>query len=127
MQDFLLTVSDLYFCYEGAKAARRALTTLATKNIHVVGRFNSPPPSSDSLPLDLKATRKCSYGSMARSCEGCKFSGANEDRNILFPPSADHEQDWQPYPVDPYSAESAEHTFIYTCSVYIAWNVMAAI
>ena len=24
-------------------------------------------------------------------------------RNIPFPCSADHEQDWQPYPVDPYS------------------------
>ena len=24
--------------------------------------------------------------------------------NISFPCSADHEQDWQPYPVDPYSA-----------------------
>ena len=26
-----------------------------------------------------------------------------EQRNIHFPCSADHEQDWQPYPVDPYS------------------------
>ena len=24
--------------------------------------------------------------------------------NIIFPCSADHEQDWQPYPVDPYFA-----------------------
>ena len=24
--------------------------------------------------------------------------------NINFPCSVDHEQDWQPYPVDPYSA-----------------------
>ena len=24
--------------------------------------------------------------------------------NIYFPCSADHEQDWQPYPADPYSA-----------------------
>ena len=24
--------------------------------------------------------------------------------NINFPCSADHEQDWQPYPVDPYSS-----------------------
>ena len=23
--------------------------------------------------------------------------------NIIFPCSTDHEQDWQPYPVDPYS------------------------
>ena len=25
-------------------------------------------------------------------------------REYYFPCSADHEQDWQPYPVDPYSA-----------------------
>ena len=29
---------------------------------------------------------------------------ARGQRNIHFPYSADHEQDWQPYPVDPYSA-----------------------
>ena len=53
MQDVLLTVSDLYFCYKVAKAARRALATLATRNLHVVGRFNSPPslPLPDSLRL----------------------------------------------------------------------------
>ena len=29
--------------------------------------------------------------------------------NIHFPCSADHEQDWQPYPVDPYSAICDDH------------------
>ena len=33
--------------------------------------------------------------------------------NINFPCSADHEQDWQPYP-DPYSAKCDDHTYIYT-------------
>ena len=32
--------------------------------------------------------------------------------NIHSPCSADHEQDWQPYPVDPYSA-------IYVMTIYI--------
>ena len=42
------------------------------------------------------------------------FSGANEDRGKnIFPCSADHEQDWQPYPVDPYSAINNDHTCIY--------------
>ena len=31
-----------------------------------------------------------------------------------FPCSADHEQDWQPYPVDPYSCYMCDHTYIYT-------------
>ena len=30
--------------------------------------------------------------------------------NIHFPYSADHEQDWQPYPVDPYSSVCDDHT-----------------
>ena len=34
--------------------------------------------------------------------------------NIHFPCSADHEQDWQPYPVDPYSAICDGHTYIHT-------------
>ena len=33
--------------------------------------------------------------------------------NIHFPCSADHEQDWQPYPVDPYSAICDDHTYTY--------------
>ena len=35
--------------------------------------------------------------------------------NILFPWSADHEQDWQPCPVDPYSAiyVMTMHTYIH--------------
>ena len=28
--------------------------------------------------------------------------------NVHFPGLADHEQDWQPYPFDPFSAESAD-------------------
>ena len=34
--------------------------------------------------------------------------------NINFPCSADQEQDWQPYPVDPYSAISDDYTLIHT-------------
>ena len=44
-----------------------------------------------------------------------KFSGTHGDREIsIFPCSADHEQDWQPYPVDPYSAICDDHTYIHT-------------
>ena len=33
--------------------------------------------------------------------------------NIIFLCSADHEQDWQPYPVDPYSCCMCDHTYIF--------------
>ena len=40
---------------------------------------------------------------------------AREQGNIHFPCSADHEQDWQAYPVDPYSAIIYDdHTYIHT-------------
>ena len=38
------------------------------------------------------------------------FSGANGKGKNAY--SAKNEQDWQPYPVDPYSAESADHTYL---------------
>ena len=34
--------------------------------------------------------------------------------NIHFPCSADHEQDWQPHPVDPYSAICDDDTHVHT-------------
>ena len=34
-----------------------------------------------------------------------------EQGSIHFPCSADHEQDWQPYPVDPYSCYMYDHTY----------------
>ena len=45
-----------------------------------------------------------------------KFSGANGGTGkVHFPCSADHKQDWQPYPVDPYSdAMCDDHTYKHT-------------
>ena len=37
-----------------------------------------------------------------------------------FPCSADHEQDWQPHPVDPYSAICDDHTYIHTYMMAVA-------
>ena len=36
--------------------------------------------------------------------------------NVHFPCSADREQDWQPYSVDPYSAICDDHTYIHTAA-----------
>ena len=44
--------------------------------------------------------------------------------NVHFPCSADHEQDWQPYPVDPYSAMCDDHTYMHTyIHTYIPYTV----
>ena len=34
--------------------------------------------------------------------------------NIHFPCSADHEQDWHSYPVDPYFCYMCDHAYIHT-------------
>ena len=36
--------------------------------------------------------------------------------NVNFPCSADHEQDWQPYLVDPYACYMCDHTYTFQCS-----------
>ena len=55
-----------------------------------------------------------------------EFSHNTRDQgNVHFPCSADHEQDWQPYPVDPYSA-----IYVMTIHTYIrgtqGWHDRAA-
>ena len=48
-----------------------------------------------------------------------KLLGAYGDKEKwIFHFSADHEQDWQPYPVDPYSAKCDDDIYIHT---YTFW------
>ena len=63
------------------------------------------------------------YGEMSRLTRDGTAEPVSRDQilrhargqgNIIFPCSADHEQDWQPYPVDPYSAICDDHTYIHT-------------
>ena len=43
--------------------------------------------------------------------------------NIHFPCSADHVQDWQPYPVDPYSCYMCDHTIPFLKTLYLCpWS-----
>ena len=46
--------------------------------------------------------------------------------NIHFPCSADHEQGWQPYPVDPYSAICDDHTYIHTYMLQTIENTIVS-
>ena len=41
--------------------------------------------------------------------------------NTHFPCSADHEQDWQPLPVDPYSALCDDHTYTATMHTHVIY------
>ena len=52
--------------------------------------------------------------------------------NVIFPCSADHEQDWQPYPVDPYLVPGTLlyvmtiHTYIHTTVSYVIYVFILA-
>ena len=46
-------------------------------------------------------------------------------KNVVFPCSADHVQDWQPYPVDPYSCYMCDHTsYIHTVIDYYSHDTV---
>ena len=72
-----------------------SLSPFAPENFFSRGGFCRPVPSRVSLVI---------LHTQARTGTG----------EYYFPCSADHEQDWQPYPVDPYSAICDDHTYIHT-------------
>ena len=47
---------------------------------------------------------------------------ADREIFIFFPCSADHEQEWQPYPVDPYSCYMCDHTLKGRTLPSIRWH-----
>ena len=44
--------------------------------------------------------------------------------NIHFPCLAHHEQDWEPYPVDPYSCYMCDHTYILVMLLMLVFYLM---
>ena len=47
--------------------------------------------------------------------------------NIDFPCSADHESDWQPYPVDPYSATWDDGTYIVAGRLFLKMIIVEGV
>ena len=64
--------------------------------------------------LSMKMSRLTRDGTAEPVSRDQILRHARGQRNIHFPCSADHEQDWQPYPVDPFSAICDDHTYIHT-------------
>ena len=57
-----------------------------------------------SISLSLEMSKLTRDGTAEPVSRDQILRHAREQGKIHFPCSADHEQDWQPYPVDPYSA-----------------------
>ena len=58
--------------------------------------------------MDVKSERADAGDGTAEPISRDQFLRPGQD---YFPCSADHERDWQPYPVDAYSAMSHDHTY----------------
>ena len=81
----------------------------------------TPPRNSGAIPyvstrfsLSMEMSRLTRDGTAEPVSRDQILRHARGQGNINFPCSADHEQDWQPYPVDPYSAICDDHTYIHT-------------
>ena len=83
----------------------------------------NPVSTRFSLSMEMsRLTRDGTAERLARPNSQAR-TGTGE---FFFPCSADHEQDWQPYPVDPYSAICDDHTYIHTdlLAVYYTLEIL---
>ena len=75
--------------------------------VPLVGRLNFRnaygPGVSTRFSLSVEMSRLTRDGTAEPVSRDQILRHARGQRNIHYPCSVDHEQDWQPYPVDPYS------------------------
>ena len=71
-------------------------------------------PVSTRFNLGMEMSRLTRDGTAEPVSRDQILRHARGQGNIIFPYSADHEQDWQPYPVHRYSAICSDHTYIHT-------------
>ena len=94
-----------------------------------VGFIWTPPRNSGEIPqvstrfsLSMEMSRLTRDGTAEPVSRDQILRHARGQGNIHFPCSADHEQDWQPYPVDSYSSICDDHTYIHTLLYVMAIN-----
>ena len=74
----------------------------------------NPVSKHQIQPVSMEMSRLTRDGTAEPVSRDQILRHARGQGNINFPYSADHEQDWQPYPVDPYSAICDDYTYIHT-------------
>ena len=86
------------------------------------------PASKHQIQPEYEMSRLTRDGTAELVSRGQFFRREQGQGNINFPFSADHEQDWQPYSVDPYSCYMCDHTYIHaytqtaTRFFFLVWN-----
>ena len=69
---------------------------------------------STKLSLRMEMSRLTRDGTAEPISRDQILEREREQGKVHFPCPADHVQDWQPYPVNPYSAAWDDHTYMYT-------------
>ena len=77
-------------------------------------KLGKNPVVSTRFSLSMEMSRLTRDGTAEPVSRDQILRHARGQGNVHFPCSADHEQDWQPYPVDPYSAICDDYTYIQT-------------
>ena len=72
------------------------------------------PVSKHQIQLSMEMSRLTRDGTAEPVSRDQILRHGRGQGNINFLCSADHEQNWQPYPVDPYSAICDAYTYIHT-------------
>ena len=80
------------------------------------------PVSKHQVSLSMEMSRLTRDGTAELVSRDQILRHPRGQGNIQFPCSVDHEQDWQPYPVDPYSAICDDHTYIHTYTKFDLTN-----
>ena len=81
-----------------------------------VGKDQVQPEYGDEQADAGRDCRTCLRGQILR--------GERGPGNTHFPCSADHEQDWQPYPVDSYSAICDDHTYMHRATYILQMHLI---
>ena len=82
----------------------------------------NPVSKHQIQPMSIEMSRLTRDGTAEPVSRDQILRHARGQGNVHFPSSADHEQDWQPYPVDPYSAICDDHTYIHTTELGALWH-----
>ena len=89
--------------------------------------YGRNPVSKHQIQLSMEMTRLTRDGTAEPVSRDPILRYARGQRNIHFSCSADHEQDWLPYPVDPYSVLYVMTISHYCCCLlFLTFSVLVA-
>ena len=97
---------------------RRRTMAIINEKMDAAAELGRNPVSTRFSLMSMKMGRLTRDGTAEPVSRDQILRHARGQGDINFPCSADHEQDWQPYPVDPYSAICDDHMCV---TIHTSW------